>query len=101
MLVSEGCQVKTVRRACHGLCEAPSRWPNSPSCSWAACILYKIAIQENVSPESWVGRSATFFEGKPINVKYLLALYFSVNTFSGAALWHSAPAHSRTRRRCC
>jgi hypothetical protein len=60
--------------------------------SWAACILYKIAqVEGGFSPESWVGRNADAFAGKPVNIKYLLALYFSISTFTGVG-WRRAAA---------
>ncbi len=48
---------------------------------WAACILYHIAVQEQHSPQSWVGRNAGRFQGKPLFQKYVQALYFSASAF--------------------
>ncbi|EFJ46903.1 hypothetical protein VOLCADRAFT_62022, partial [Volvox carteri f. nagariensis] len=59
---------------------------------WAACILYHIASHQNFSHDSWVGRNAERFMGRPVYEKYLLSLYFSTSAFTGlgdAALFAS------------
>ncbi|GLC44798.1 hypothetical protein PLESTB_001212800 [Pleodorina starrii] len=58
---------------------------------WAACIFFHMAVEERVfgsaeggeaRDDSWVGRNADSFYGRPVYEQYILSLYFTVTIFT-------------------